>query len=92
MSNKEFFLHTFEDELPRFERVLKAVPSENLDYKPDPKSKSGLELVMMFVMEIGALNALADTGVIDFTQAPKMPPITTPAEAAGIFVDHANKL
>ncbi len=68
MSNKEFFLKTLEAETPIFERVFKAIPFENLEYKPDPKSKTAMELSRMMTGEITMLSMLADTGVVDVAQ------------------------
>lgn len=49
MTDKDFFVYTLEQELPRFERVLKAaaeLPMKSLEgYRPDPKAKNGFELI-----------------------------------------------
>ena len=42
-------------ELPKFVKVLKAVPEGRLDYRPDPKSRTAVELAWLFVAVGGAL-------------------------------------
>lgn len=44
MTDKEFFTTTVAGELPRFEKVLKALPVDKLDWKPDPKARTAMEL------------------------------------------------
>ena len=44
MTDKEFFLQTVKAEAPKFENVLRALPADKLDYKPDAKSRSAMEL------------------------------------------------
>jgi uncharacterized damage-inducible protein DinB len=39
-----FLISQFEDEMKATRNVLAAVPSDKADYRPDPKSKSALEL------------------------------------------------
>ncbi len=41
---KQFFLKSVEDEFKTTKKVISAVVSENPEYRPDPKSKTALEL------------------------------------------------
>lgn len=91
MTEKEFFVYTLEDELPRFERLLKAVPTENLDYKPDPKSKTAIELANLFLQEARVLNVILETGKIDFAEVEKSTS-TSPVDIATGFVEEMVKL
>lgn len=47
----EFLVADFENEMATTMRVLEAVPSENLDYQPDGKSKTGIGLVRHITLE-----------------------------------------
>ncbi len=47
----DFLVAEFEYEMQTTLRVLQAVPNSNLDYRPDPKSKTGLELVRHIALE-----------------------------------------
>ena len=49
LSNREFFIQKWEQEYPAFLRVFRALPSNRLDYRPHPKSRSAAELVAMLV-------------------------------------------
>jgi uncharacterized damage-inducible protein DinB len=53
-------------ELPKFVKVLKAVPQGRLDYRPDPKARTAAELAWLFVQSEGALITLLDTGTIEW--------------------------
>ncbi|MDO8495802.1 MAG: DinB family protein [bacterium] len=64
-TSREFFLETLTDETPRFERVLRAVPADNLDYRPDPRSRSALELASLFAIEPMMMNVILEKGVIE---------------------------
>ena len=47
----DFLVAEFEYEMQTTLRVLQAVPDSNLDYRPDPKSKTGLGLVRHLALE-----------------------------------------
>jgi len=49
LSNREFFIHRWEQEYPAFVRVFKALPANRLDYRPHPRSRSAGELVALLV-------------------------------------------
>lgn len=71
MTNREFFLATITNEAPIFDRVLKAVPTDHSDYRPDPKSKTAMELAATIAFEISVLPGLVKTGIIDFSNGEK---------------------
>ncbi len=85
MSEREFYMYTVSDEIPRFERAVSAVPQEHDDYKPDPKSKTAMELATMMAGEAGTIKTLLTEGDLDFTKV-VWPTFTTPAEAAAELV------
>ena len=67
MSNLAFCRARRKAELPAFVRVLKALPKDRLDYRPDPKARSAAELAWMLAAEEKALVSLLETGMIEWT-------------------------
>ena len=64
----DFLIRDFEYELPITVRVLEAVPSNHLDYRPDSKAKTGLGLLRHLALEDEwMLNSIANGA---FTQPP----------------------
>jgi uncharacterized damage-inducible protein DinB len=49
LSNREFFIHRWEQEYPAFVRVFEALPADRLDFRPAPRSRSAGELVALLV-------------------------------------------
>jgi len=49
LSNREFFIQKWEQEYPAFLRVFRALPTNRLDFRPHPKSRSAAELVALLV-------------------------------------------
>jgi len=49
LTNREFFIRSWEYESPAFRGVLKALPSEKLAYRPHPNSRSAGELAAVLV-------------------------------------------
>jgi uncharacterized damage-inducible protein DinB len=66
MTNLEFCIARRKAELPAFVRVLKAVPPQKLDYRPDPKARTAAELAWLFAQEETALATLLDKGSVDW--------------------------
>jgi uncharacterized damage-inducible protein DinB len=64
-SSREFFIETLADELPRFERALKAVPEDELDYRPHEKTRTARELISVFTDEACMFDRILETGVFD---------------------------
>jgi uncharacterized damage-inducible protein DinB len=56
-------------ELPKFVKVLKAVPEGRLDYRPDPKARTAAELAWLFAQSEAALVSLLDTGTIEWKES-----------------------
>ena len=75
MTDKELFLEILKSELPRFERIMKAVeavPKNKHSYKHDKKSRSTLELLQhTFGSESGMIPAFLKTGKLDFATWPQ---------------------
>ncbi len=49
LSNREFFIQKWQQEYPAFVRVFRALPSDRLDFRPHPRSRSAGELVALLV-------------------------------------------
>ena len=64
MTNREFFIRRWEQEYPAFLRVLKAVPADGLDYRPEPRARSAGELLALLVGIEQAGNELCEKGEI----------------------------
>ena len=70
MSNREFFIKRFEQEYPIFVRVFKALPTDQIDYRPHERSKSARELVWLFATEGRMALELVDAGKTDWNDTP----------------------
>lgn len=66
MTNLEFCLKQRKQELPAFVKVLKAVPQDRMDYRPDPKARTAQELAWVLAQEEAALVRLLDTGTVEW--------------------------
>src|SRR4029453_3308061 len=62
MGNLEFCIARRKAELPAFVRVLKAVPQDRLDYRPDPKARTAAELAWFLSFAEASLVPLLDPG------------------------------
>ncbi len=64
----DFLIADFENEMQTTLRVIEAVPANHLEYRPDPKSKTGLGLVRHITLEDEwLLNSIANG---EFTPPP----------------------
>jgi uncharacterized damage-inducible protein DinB len=70
MSSREHFIQAFKDEVPRFVRVLRAVPPGQSDYKPHPRSMSAADIVWLLASELKDAITLLDKGEVAFAQHP----------------------
>jgi uncharacterized damage-inducible protein DinB len=66
MSTPAFFAQRLATELPAFEKVLRALPAEKLDYKPHERNKAAGDLAWQIAEEMGGLKELFETGDIDY--------------------------
>ena len=66
MTNREFFIRCWRQEYPTFVKVLRAVPPDKMDYRPDPVTRSAAELVWLQVEEKQCWPELLETGRIDW--------------------------
>jgi uncharacterized damage-inducible protein DinB len=70
MSNLEFCITRRQSELPAFVRVLKAVPEGRLDYRPDPKARTAVELAWFIAIAEASLVPLLTTGTVEWKEEP----------------------
>jgi uncharacterized damage-inducible protein DinB len=70
MTSLEFCRRQRKQELPKFVNVLKALPQDRLDYRPDPKARTAAELAWVLAAEEAALVSLLDTGVVEWKEVP----------------------
>jgi uncharacterized damage-inducible protein DinB len=77
MTEKEMFLQSWEREFQTTLKVLKAYPTNKLDFKPHERSRSAKELAWTFTIEEEAMVGGAVKGQMDFENLPK-PPATFP--------------
>ncbi len=65
-STPKFFASRWKDEMPRFSRVLRALPDDRLDYKPHEKCTPAGNLAWQIAVEAGNLSELLESGVVNF--------------------------
>ena len=82
MDTLEYCIARRKAEKKAFVNVLKAVPQERMDYRPEPKSRSAAEIVWVLTQEEAALVSLLDTGKILWKEAP---PPSTVAEMVAAY-------
>ena len=87
MSNAEFFAKRLEAEIPAFGRVLRALPSDRLDYRPHERSTSANRLANQLAVEMGDLVTLFEKGQAVFD--PTAPVPTSLDEIATTFESNA---
>src|SRR5437763_14278880 len=71
MTNREFFLSRWEPEQPAFLRVLRALPADNLDYKPHERSASAGDLAWQLAEELRVLSEVDESGAINWEAKPR---------------------
>ncbi|HEY7412746.1 MAG TPA: DinB family protein [Vicinamibacteria bacterium] len=74
MDTLQFCIERRKAERPAFVNVLKAVPQGRLDYRPDPRSRTAVDLAWLIAMEEGCLVTLIEKGSIEWKEPP--PPAT----------------
>jgi len=70
MNTREHFSECFKAERPKFVRVLKAVPEDQLSYRPHPRSSSAGDLVWLLASELHDACDLFDKGEVNFVMTP----------------------
>lgn len=95
MTEKEFFVQILKNELPRFDRVFKAVekiPKSKYTYKHDKKSRTTMELLAnTFGSESSMIPHFLKEGKLDFMSWPKAK-WQTPAGVRKEFMKNMNEV
>jgi hypothetical protein len=84
MNTREFLIECLKNEKPTFLRVLRAVPPDQLAYRPHPRSSAAGDIVWLLASELGDACELVDTGRVDYAPTP------APALADSIAVYERN--
>jgi DinB family len=79
MNTLEYCRQAREREIPKFLKVLMAIPAGNHGYKPDPKSRTAPEIAWLLASSESALASLLDTGTVEWKETP------APADLASII-------
>ncbi len=69
MTNLEFCIARQKAERPAFLRVLKSIPDQRSDYRPDPKARTAAELAHVLAAEEAALVSLLEAGVVEWKES-----------------------
>ena len=70
MNTREFLIGVFQAERPKFERVLRAVPKDQLGYRPHPRSSAAGDIVWLLASELSDACVIVDRGELDFVLPP----------------------
>jgi DinB family len=70
MNTREFLIECFKSERPKFERVLRAVPSDKLAYRPHERSSCAGDIVWLLASELHDACVIVDRGELDFVLPP----------------------
>jgi uncharacterized damage-inducible protein DinB len=73
MTLREFYLERRQAEFPVFMNVLKALPKDRLNYKPDDRSPSAEQLVWTLTSELTACLDVVKTGQAEWKSLPAPP-------------------
>ena len=89
MSNAEFFAKRLAAEIPAFGRVIRALPPEQLHYKPHERSTGARELAWQLAYEMGDLVDVFEKGSVVYD--PTNPVPQTLDEIASTFERNAER-
>jgi uncharacterized damage-inducible protein DinB len=78
LSNREFFIRRWSQEHPAFMDVCKALPSDRLDYRPSPTSRSAGELVALLVSVEKSCVDLCESGRSSYNSGLRFHPTGRP--------------
>lgn len=70
MNVPEFFVQTWEKEMPVFGKVLRALPADKLSYTPHERSTKAGDLAWQLVLEQRSLAGIAGKGEFDWENLP----------------------
>lgn len=68
MTSFELYVARHKAEQAAFLKVLKAIPAGKRDYRPDPKSRTAMELAWMLASEEAGMVSLLEKGEVAWTE------------------------
>jgi uncharacterized damage-inducible protein DinB len=68
MTSFELYVARHKAEQAAFVKVLKAIPAAKRDYRPDPKSRTAMELAWMLASEEAGMVSLLEKGEVAWTE------------------------
>ena len=71
MNTREFYIARFAAERPAFVNVLRAMPTDKLDYKPHERNSAAGDLAWFLVLELRRLVELLEKGETHWEQPPR---------------------
>jgi uncharacterized damage-inducible protein DinB len=71
INSREQYLKRFDMEQPTFGRVLRALPEDQLSYKPHERSTAAGDLAWQLVLEQRALHGMLENGDIVWVSTPR---------------------
>jgi uncharacterized damage-inducible protein DinB len=80
VNTRDHFNECFKAEVPKFVRVLKAVPEAGAEYRPHPRSMSAAALAWLLASELKDACDLLDKGEVNFVERP-VPPLSESVKA-----------
>lgn len=85
---REYYQQCVKSEKPAFVRVMQAVPADQADYRPHPRSTSAGDLVWLLACELRDACELIDHGEVSYVARPT-PPVP---EAIAAYEQNAGEL
>jgi len=67
---REYYRECFEAEKPKFIRVMQAVPEDQCDYRPHPRSTCAKDLAWLLASELKDACELIDKGEVNYVVRP----------------------
>ena len=82
MSNREFFAQRLKTEIPAFVKVIRALPEDQLEYKPHEKNTPAGALAWQLATEMAGVAELLEKGEINYqmTERPSLEEIASTLE------------
>jgi uncharacterized damage-inducible protein DinB len=81
LSNREFFIRRWEQESTGFVQVLRALPADQLDYRPHPRSRSAREIATLLVSIQQSCIDLCTSQKSSYNTSMRWHPVDRPATA-----------
>ena len=84
MTDREFFIENIVAELPRFEAVWKALPVDQMSWRPHERSQSAIEILTNLAVEASMYPTFLQEGLVAFENIAE-PQTISPEQLWSIF-------